>query len=275
MSSLFESYEKQYGNLTSEITLNLGRIPLLENGDRQKLVRDTSILFDEIRDLFEQMSLEIQELAHPTKDKCLTMLECFKAEHEKLKTEFQRPRYAPHAKTQSKNLPLDDDEGLREEVLYDSDMRARLLDNTERIARSTNRLEDGVRVALQTEEIGSHILSDLGEQREKLQRSRNRLRQADADLTKSSRILTQMTRRIFQNRIVLMGTILLLILIFVVTIYLTVRQPSSSVTPAAVMPLPEASAVKSNSNAAGDNSVVGAEHSRSKRSLLLAGMLFT
>ncbi|CAH8459340.1 unnamed protein product [Dicrocoelium dendriticum] len=187
----------------------------------------------------------------------------------------QRPRYAPHAKTQSKNLPLDDDEGLREEVLYDSDMRARLLDNTERIARSTNRLEDGVRVALQTEEIGSHILSDLGEQREKLQRSRNRLRQADADLTKSSRILTQMTRRIFQNRIVLMGTILLLILIFVVTIYLTVRQPSSSVTPAAVMPLPEASAVKSNSNAAGDNSVVGAEHSRSKRSLLLAGMLFT
>lgn len=54
-------------------------------------------------------------------------------------------------------------------------MRARLLENTERVAKSGDRLQSGLKVALQTEEVGGSILNDLSEQREKLQRSRNRV----------------------------------------------------------------------------------------------------
>ncbi|KAA3672640.1 vesicle transport through interaction with t-SNAREs 1 [Paragonimus westermani] len=137
----------------------------------------------------------------------------------------KKPRYAPRSKASLHNEFTDaDEESLREEVLYDSDMRARLLDNTERVARSAGRLEDGLRVALQTEEVGTHILTDLGEQREKLQRSRNRLRQADTDLNKSSRIISEMTRRVIQNRMVLIGMVILMILIFIVAIYLVTRR---------------------------------------------------
>ncbi|KAF5396878.1 Vesicle transport through interaction with t-SNAREs 1 [Paragonimus heterotremus] len=137
----------------------------------------------------------------------------------------KKPRYAPRSKASlHKDFTDADEDSLREEVLYDSDMRARLLDNTERVARSTGRLEDGLRVALQTEEVGSHILTDLGEQREKLQRSRNRLRQADTDLNKSSRIISEMTRRVIQNRIVLIGIVIFMILIFIVAIYLVTRR---------------------------------------------------
>ncbi|GAA53858.1 vesicle transport through interaction with t-SNAREs 1 [Clonorchis sinensis] len=142
------------------------------------------------------------------------------------------PRYAARTMSDvSKRQFEGDEESLREEVLYDSDMRTRLLDNTERIARSTNRLEDGLGVALQTEEVGGHILNDLEDQREKLQRSRHRLRQADADLTKSSRILSEMTRRIIQNRVILVGTIFLMIVIFLVAIYLVTKRGPSSTAP--------------------------------------------
>ncbi|VDQ16037.1 unnamed protein product [Trichobilharzia regenti] len=86
-----------------------------------------------------------------------------------------RPRYAARLPDKKDPAASDDEESLREEVLFDADMRAQLLSNTERIARSTTKLEDGVRIALETEDVGGHILQDLSEQREKLQRSRDRV----------------------------------------------------------------------------------------------------
>ncbi|KER21678.1 hypothetical protein T265_10049 [Opisthorchis viverrini] len=163
------------------------------------------------------MSLEVQDMTHPIKTKCANRLHCFKCEFEKLLTEFKSPRYAARIMSDvSKRQFEGDEESLREEVLYDSDMRARLLDNTERMARSTNRLEDGLGVALQTEEVGGHILNDLGDQREKLQRSRHR------------------------NRVLLVGTIFLMIVIFLVAIYLvTKRSPSSAAPNSLSLPLPD------------------------------------
>lgn len=98
----------------------------------------------------------------------------------------KKPRFDPHGgpKPGRLNSPASDaddeadEESVREDVLFDADMRTRLLDNSERVARSTDRVVDGYRIALQTEEVGGQILSNLGEQREKLQRSRNRVRLA-------------------------------------------------------------------------------------------------
>ncbi|CAH8680793.1 unnamed protein product [Schistosoma rodhaini] len=193
--SLFESYEKQYGNLTSDITFKLGKIPQLNGGERAKEVHDVSILFDETKELIEQMSLEVQEMRSDVRSKFQNRLECYRKELEKLTTEFRRPRYAVRRPDRKDSYGFDDEDNLHEEVLFDTDMRAQLLGNTERISRTTTKLEDGVRVALETEEVGGHILQDLSEQREKLQRSRDKLRQADSDLKKSSRILSVMTRR--------------------------------------------------------------------------------
>ncbi|KAH8868659.1 Vesicle transport through interaction with t-SNAREs 1A isoform 2 [Schistosoma japonicum] len=225
--TLFESYEKQYGNLTSDITFKLGKIPQLNGSERTKEVRDVSALFDETRDLIDQMSLEVQEMRHDIRPKFQNRLECYRKELEKLTTEFKRPRYAAR-RPENRNLGISDDEDtLHEEVLFDTDMRAQLLSNTERISRTTTKLEDGVRIALETEEVGGHILQDLSEQREKLQRSRDRLRQADSDLKKSSRVLSVMTRRILQNKLLLIAVIFIMVLIFLLTIYLVTRHPTT------------------------------------------------
>ncbi|CAH8642455.1 unnamed protein product [Heterobilharzia americana] len=209
---LFESYEKQYGSLTSDITFKLGKIPRLSGDERTKEVRDVSTLFDETKELIEQMSLEVQEMR------------CYRKELEKLTSEFRLPRYSARLPDKRDSGVSDDEESLREEVLFDSDMRAQLLSNSERIARSTTKLEDGVRVALETEEVGGHILQELSEQREKLQRSRDRLRQADSDLKKSSRIVAVMTRRVLQNKFLLIAVISLMVMIFFVAIYLVSRR---------------------------------------------------
>ncbi len=72
------------------------------------------------------------------------------------------------------------DSALREELLggagaESGDMRASLLSNTERVERTGKRLHEGLRVAYETEEIGGQILGDLDQQRETIQRSRDRV----------------------------------------------------------------------------------------------------
>nr|DBA14824.1 TPA: hypothetical protein GDO54_004106 [Pyxicephalus adspersus] len=89
---------------------------------------------------------------------------------------------------------------VRNELLGDDgnsseSQRAHLLDNTERLERSSRRLEAGYQIAVETEQIGQNILENLNQDREKIQRARERLRETDTNLGKSSRILTGMLRR--------------------------------------------------------------------------------
>ncbi|KFP80773.1 Vesicle transport through interaction with t-SNAREs 1A, partial [Apaloderma vittatum] len=89
---------------------------------------------------------------------------------------------------------------VRNELLGDNgnsseNQRAHLLDNTERLERSSRRLEAGYQIAVETEQIGQEMLENLSHDREKIQRARERLRETDANLGKSSRILTGMLRR--------------------------------------------------------------------------------
>lgn len=75
--------------------------------------------------------------------------------------------------------PLSEHDALREELLSGAtdsgDMRASLLTNTERVERTGRRLNEGLRVAYETEEIGGQILGDLDHQREIILHSRDRV----------------------------------------------------------------------------------------------------
>ncbi|XP_055006535.1 vesicle transport through interaction with t-SNAREs homolog 1A [Boleophthalmus pectinirostris] len=112
---------------------------------------------------------------------------------------------------------------LGEDAGSSENQRAHLLDNTERLERSSRRLEAGYQIAVETEQVGQEILSNLHSDREKIQRARERLRETDANLGKSSRILTGMLRRIIQNRVLvfILGAIILLVIIL--AIYFNVR----------------------------------------------------
>ena len=97
------------------------------------------------------------------------------------------------------------------------EQRQQLLENSSRIERGTKRLEAGYSVAAETEELGAEILRDLHEQGETIERSRERLRQMNADIGKSSRVLSAMLLRVIQNRIALLIIGLVLLIVVIVT----------------------------------------------------------
>ncbi|XP_068219078.1 vesicle transport through interaction with t-SNAREs homolog 1B [Palaemon carinicauda] len=73
---------------------------------------------------------------------------------------------------------------------------------SESIARSTT-------IAVETEQVGTEVLGELGAQRETLTRTRDRLIDTDAELSRSKKIIRAMSRNVLYNRILLIIIILL------------------------------------------------------------------
>ncbi|XP_026098412.1 vesicle transport through interaction with t-SNAREs homolog 1A-like isoform X1 [Carassius auratus] len=222
MSSDFETYEQDFGTLTADVTNKIGRIPKLAGEEKTQLVLNVDKQLEEVRELLEQMDLEVREIPIQSRGMYSSRLKSYKQEMEKLEKDFKRSRIA--YSDEVRNELLGDDGGSSESQLIKlREERAHLLDNTERLERSSRRLEAGYQIAVETEQVGQEILANLHSDREKIQRSRDRLRETDANLGKSSRILTSMLRRIIQNRVLvfILGAIILLTI--VLAIYFNLR----------------------------------------------------
>ncbi|XP_040031767.1 vesicle transport through interaction with t-SNAREs homolog 1A isoform X1 [Gasterosteus aculeatus] len=222
MSSDFEAYEQDFGTLTAEVTNKIGRIPKLSGEEKTQLVLNVDKQLEEVRELLEQMDLEAREIPIQSRAMYNSRLKSYKQEVEKLEKDFKRSRIAYSDEVRNELLG-DEASSSENQLIKLREERAHLLDNTEKLERSSRRLEAGYQIAVETEQVGQEILSNLNSDREKIQRARERLRETDANLGKSSRILTGMLRRIIQNRVLvfILGAIILLTIIL--AIYLNVR----------------------------------------------------
>ncbi|XP_019120323.1 vesicle transport through interaction with t-SNAREs homolog 1A isoform X3 [Larimichthys crocea] len=194
MSSDFEAYEQDFGTLTAEVTNKIGRIPKLSGEEKTQLVLNVDKQLEEVRELLEQMDLEVREIPIQSRAMYNSRLKSYKQEIEKLEKDFKRSRIAYSDEVRNELLG-DDASSSENQLIKLREERAHLLDNTEKLERSSRRLEAGYQIAVETEQVGQEILSNLHGDREKIQRARERLRETDANLGKSSRILTGMLRR--------------------------------------------------------------------------------
>ncbi|KAK1794001.1 hypothetical protein P4O66_010920, partial [Electrophorus voltai] len=142
MSSDFEAYEQEFGTLTAEITNKVGRIPKLSGEEKTQLVLNVDKQLEEVRELLEQMDLEVREVPVQSRAMYSTRLKSYKQEMEKLEKDFKRSRIA--YSDEVRNELLGDDGGSSET------QRAHLLDNTEKLERSSRRLEAGYQIAVET-----------------------------------------------------------------------------------------------------------------------------
>ena len=73
--------------------------------------------------------------------------------------------------------------------------RQQLLSGTDRLERSSGRLKDSHRIALETEDIGRNTLADLSTQRETIMHTRGTLLEAEGYTDRSIKTLRGMARR--------------------------------------------------------------------------------
>ncbi|XP_068112673.1 vesicle transport through interaction with t-SNAREs homolog 1A isoform X1 [Hyperolius riggenbachi] len=222
MSADFQGYEQDYSVLTAEITSRIGRIPRLVGEEKKQMVINVEKQLDEAKELLEQMDLEVREIPVQSRGMYSSRMRSYKQEMSKLEADFKRSRIAYSDEVRNELLG-DDGNSSESQLIKLREERAHLLDNTEVLERSSRRLEAGYQIAVETEQIGQNILENLSQDREKIQRSRERLRETDTNLGKSSRILTGMLRRIIQNRLLLVVLAVIIVFTIVLAIYFSFR----------------------------------------------------
>ncbi|XP_021255146.1 vesicle transport through interaction with t-SNAREs homolog 1A isoform X3 [Numida meleagris] len=143
MSSDFESYEQDFAVLTADITGRIGRVPKLLGDEKKQMVANIEKQLEEARELLEQMELEVREIPPQSRGMYSSRMRSYKQEMGKLEADFKRSRIA--YSDEVRNELLGDDGNSSE------NQRAHLLDNTERLERSSRRLEAGYQIAVETE----------------------------------------------------------------------------------------------------------------------------
>ncbi|XP_050922106.1 vesicle transport through interaction with t-SNAREs homolog 1A isoform X4 [Lates calcarifer] len=149
MSSDFEAYEQDFGTVTAEITNKIGRIPKLSGEEKTQLVLNVDKQLEEVRELLEQMDLEVREIPIQSRAMYNSRLKSYKQEVEKLEKDFKRSRIAYSDEVRNELLG-DDASSSESQLIKLREERAHLLDNTEKLERSSRRLEAGYQIAVET-----------------------------------------------------------------------------------------------------------------------------
>ena len=102
--------------------------------------------------------------------------------------------------------------------------QARLQGTTGKIEEGNMILKNTNRMAQETEGTGIAIMGDLRQQREVILQSRSHIDRIDGNLSQSQRVLTQMSRRILTNKIILAGTALILSLTLLLLLFIKLKN---------------------------------------------------
>ncbi|XP_020219366.1 vesicle transport v-SNARE 13 isoform X2 [Cajanus cajan] len=169
---------------------------------------------EEAEALIRKMDLEARSLQPDLKTLLLAKVREYKADLNIIKREVK------------KIVSGDLNPSVRDELLESNttnvmmasaDHRERLMVSTERLNKSGDRIKDSRRTMLETEEFGVSILQDLHSQRQSLLHTHDSLHGVDNNISRSKKILSNMSIRMNRNKCILstIGVVLIVVIILI------------------------------------------------------------
>ncbi|XP_058226306.1 vesicle transport v-SNARE 13-like isoform X2 [Rhododendron vialii] len=166
------------------------------------------------------MDLEARSLQPNVKAVLLAKLREYKSDVNNLKAEVKRI-----TSTNLNQAARDDllESGMADALTVSADQRARLMMSTERLNKSSDRVRESRRTMLETEELGVSILQDLHQQRQSLLHANTTLHGVDDNISRSKKILTNMSRRMNKNKWIIGSIIAVLVIAIALILYFKLK----------------------------------------------------
>lgn len=210
MADLFSTYELDFRLALQEAESKFGSVTA-NPSQRVQTIRAIERATDEAFEIVDQMKIEVQNAPASSRSAYNTKIRQYRQEVETAKAKL-RDLTDKGNRADLFGLRYTDDDPPEH-----GDQRKQLLSNNASLERSSDRLQESQRIALETENIGGNILNDLRTQREQIVNLRNTLLVADGYVDKSIKTLKSMTRRITANKFISYAIIgVLILLIFLV-----------------------------------------------------------
>ncbi|KAL9427285.1 hypothetical protein AB3S75_029472 [Citrus x aurantiifolia] len=214
MSDVFERYERQYCEISANLSKKCTAAAALDGERKKQKVSEIQTGLDEAESLIRKMDLEARSLQPNVKAVLLAKLREYKSDLNNLKSEVKR-LVSGNLNAAARDELLES--GMADALTASADQRSRLMMSTERVNESTDRIKDSRRTMLETEELGVSILQDLSSQRQSLLHAHNTLHGVDDNVGKSKKVLTAMSRRMSRNKWII-GTVVAVLVIAIILI---------------------------------------------------------
>lgn len=216
MSQVFEGYERQYCELSANLSRKCTTASLLNGEQKKQKVSEIKAGLDDADALIRKMDLEARSLQPSVKAMLLAKLREYKTDLNNVKNEVKRITSANTNQAARDNLL---ESGMADTMTVSADQKTRLLMSTGRLNQSGDRIKESRRTMLETEELGVSILQDLHQQRQSLLHAHNTLHGVDDNISKSKKILTAMSRRMSRNKWIIGSVIAALVLAIILILY--------------------------------------------------------
>ncbi|KAI3720212.1 hypothetical protein L6452_21125 [Arctium lappa] len=217
MSEVFEGYERQYCELSTNLSRKCNAAgSLIDEEQKSKEVEELQSGLDDGDVLIRKMDLEARSLQPGVKAMLLAKLREYKSDLTRLKREVKKLASAKSNQTAHEELL---ESGMANAHMASADQRDRLTVSTDRLNQSSERIKESRRAVFETEELGISILQDLHQQRETLLNSHTKLHGVDDAIDKSKKVLTAMSRRMSKNKWILGSVIGALVLAIIFILY--------------------------------------------------------
>ncbi|XP_020219365.1 vesicle transport v-SNARE 11 isoform X1 [Cajanus cajan] len=214
MSGEFEGYERQYCQLSANLSKACIAAAPLDGEQKKQKISEIKEGIEEAEALIRKMDLEARSLQPDLKTLLLAKVREYKADLNIIKREVK------------KIVSGDLNPSVRDELLESNttnvmmasaDHRERLMVSTERLNKSGDRIKDSRRTMLETEEFGVSILQDLHSQRQSLLHTHDSLHGVDNNISRSKKILSNMSIRMNRNKCILstIGVVLIVVIILI------------------------------------------------------------
>ncbi|KAK8198473.1 t-SNARE VTI1 [Zalaria obscura] len=210
-SELFSNYEAELKLVQADLNQKLDQIQELSAEPRKAAVGRAEHALEEAKELLDSMRLEKENLPANLKTKVNQRFRNYQHDVDIAKRKLDSlssDKSALFGRRYTDNPGSDDQLGQRQQ----------LLSGTDRLERSSGRLRESQRVALETEDIGRNTLADLSRQRETIEHTRSTLLESEGYTDRSNKTLRGMARRMATNKIITISIITVLVLLIIAVI---------------------------------------------------------
>lgn len=208
----FGGYEAELKLVQADLNQQLEQLKDSSGEPRKAAISRAERALEEANDLIGQMRLEKSNIPGNLKSKYNARFRNFEHDLDTIKRKLE-------SYTNDRSKLFGDRYTDDPDTDAQLQQRQQLLSGTDRLNRSSNRLRESQRLALETEQIGAGTLSDLHQQREQITNTRERLLESESYTDRSIKTLRGMARRMATNRIITIAIITVLVLLIIAVIY--------------------------------------------------------
>ncbi|XP_014674423.1 PREDICTED: vesicle transport through interaction with t-SNAREs homolog 1B-like [Priapulus caudatus] len=217
-SEKFETLEEDFRTLCQDVRTKLARV------ERSSATEENRGLLREVERDIEDGQATVREM----EDECRNAPPTYRAQMNRNVTSIRKEldqiaqnvrRLSTSGDAAQKRTSLLSGRPGADTDSFEAALRGQAAFGTETLSRTSSSIHRSQAVAVETEEIGDNIITDLGSQRESLHRTRDRLVETDQNLSRSRRILRTMYRRVMTNKLILIIVILLEVALLVGIVY--------------------------------------------------------